>query len=208
MNVLFAPASSEFERRRALYHGELLVFPPSPSTLLLANFARGLIEEAFSPWHPQHAHHHIEVQKAVEILVRLKPHFIHHPKTKELLQRVLLDHGCHPDQTRRCLPRRSLGSRPDSETPSRPGGHRSGDGRGLCRPVVCMASARQPRLTSQPVRVHRSARTAGTPTPLLCASHPRPASRPPTCFGRIRCPAAGTARPDRGSRPPSGPAGG
>jgi hypothetical protein len=105
MNVSFAPGSSEFDRRRALYQGELLVFPPCPSTLLLANFARGLIEEAFSPCHPQHAHQQMEVQKAVEILVHLKPRFIHHPKTKELLQRVLLDHGCHPDMTYQDVPR-------------------------------------------------------------------------------------------------------
>jgi len=105
MNVTFCPGCSESERRRALYQGELVIFPPCPSTLELASFARGLIEEAFSPWHPQHAHQHIDVSKAVEILVRLKPHFIHHPRTKELLQHVLLDHGCDPDQTYQDVPR-------------------------------------------------------------------------------------------------------
>ncbi|MFO1080297.1 MAG: hypothetical protein U1E23_06710 [Reyranellaceae bacterium] len=105
MNVLFAPACSDLERRRALYDGDLLILPPSPGTLDLAAFARSLIEEAFAPWSPPHAHEHLPVQEAVDVLVKLKPHFIHHPRTKGLLQRVLLEHGCDPDTTYQDVPR-------------------------------------------------------------------------------------------------------
>lgn len=105
MNVSFCPDCSEFDRRRALYQGEVAIFPPSPSTHAFASFARELIEEAFSPWHPQQAHRHIEVAKTVEILTRLKPHFIHHPRTRELLRRLLLDHGCDADETYQDVPR-------------------------------------------------------------------------------------------------------
>jgi hypothetical protein len=105
MNLSVYPSCSEAERRRGLYQGDIVVFPPCPSTLALANFARSLIEEAFAPWHPQHAHEHMEVREAVETLVRLKPHFIHHPRTKALLQNVLLEHGCPADETYQDVPR-------------------------------------------------------------------------------------------------------
>lgn len=105
MNLLFAPSCSEDDRRSRLYQGDLVVFPPSASTLALAEFARMLVEEAFSPFDPRHAHEGMDVQQAVQILTRLKPHFIHHPTTKTLLQRVLIEHGCSADQTYQDVPR-------------------------------------------------------------------------------------------------------
>ena len=45
------------------------------------------------------------MQEVVQILTRLKPHFIHHDTTKALLQRILVDHGCSPDQTYQDVPR-------------------------------------------------------------------------------------------------------
>ena len=104
MNFSFAPSCSEQDRRHGLYRGDLVVFPPSPSTIALADFARGLVEEAFSPLDPRHAHERMAVQEAVQILTRLKPHFIHHATTKVLLQRVLLDHGCFPTRPTRMCP--------------------------------------------------------------------------------------------------------
>jgi hypothetical protein len=105
MNLSLAPPCSEQDRRRALYEGDLMVFPPSPSTIALADFARGLVEEAFSPLDPRHAHERMSVQEVVQILMHLKPHFIHHATTKALLQRVLVDYGCSPDQTYQDVPR-------------------------------------------------------------------------------------------------------
>jgi hypothetical protein len=105
MNLSFIPSCSEEDRRRALYQGDLVIFPPSASTLALADFARTLVEEAFAPFDPCHVHEFMAVQQVVEILVPLKPHFIHHPTTKTLLQRVLVDHDCPPDLTYQDVPR-------------------------------------------------------------------------------------------------------
>lgn len=105
MNLCFVPCCSEEDRRRGLYQGDLVIFPPSPSTMALADFARTLVEEAFSPFDPRHVHAFMPVQQVVEILVRLKPHFIHHPTTKTLLQRLLVDHGCSADLTYQDVPR-------------------------------------------------------------------------------------------------------
>ena len=105
MNLLFAPSCSEEDRRSRLYQGDLVVLPPSPSTIALADFARALVEEAFAPFDPRHVHDGVGVQEVVEILTRLKPHFIHHPTTKTLLQRVLLDCGCSAEKTYQDVPR-------------------------------------------------------------------------------------------------------
>lgn len=105
MNLLFAPSCSEEDRRSRLYQGDLVVLPPSPSTIALADFARTLVEEAFAPFDPRHVHDGVGVQEVVEILTRLKPHFIHHPTTKTLLQRVLIDCGCSAEKTYQDVPR-------------------------------------------------------------------------------------------------------
>jgi hypothetical protein len=105
MNIHYCPDSADPQRRARAYGGDLLILPPCSSTLALVDFARELIEEAFSPLDPRQAHENLEVSKAVDALVRLKPYFIHHPRTRTLLQRVLLDVGCNPDQTYQDVPR-------------------------------------------------------------------------------------------------------
>jgi hypothetical protein len=43
-----------------------------------------------------HGHENLPVKKCVEILKVLKPSYIHHPLTKELIQLVLGAFGCSP----------------------------------------------------------------------------------------------------------------
>lgn len=105
MDVLFNHKYDDEERRRRIYQGDVLILPPSPASLALVAFAREMIEAAFAPCHPQCAHEEIDVAKAVEILTRLKPQFIHEPMTKTYLQRVLLEAGCDSDRTYQDVPR-------------------------------------------------------------------------------------------------------
>src|SRR5258708_6671524 len=105
MDIYCDGAFNDPHCRNRAYKGDLFIFPPRPSTLALVHFARDLIESAFSPRHPQHAHESLEVSEAVEILTNLNPDFIHPPKTRTLLQRLLLDLGCDPGQTYQDVPR-------------------------------------------------------------------------------------------------------
>jgi hypothetical protein len=106
MPAIYVDSSVSDEVRRArLYSGELFVFTPRPSTLALCEFARELIEEAFGSIDPEQAQYHMPVEKYVEIVAPLKPKFIHHPKTKELLRAVLEDFGCDLDETYQDVPR-------------------------------------------------------------------------------------------------------
>jgi hypothetical protein len=81
----------EAARRQRLYRGDIFVYSPRPSTVALTDFARQLIEEAFAPLAPEQAQHHLPVERFVEIMAPLKPRFIHHPRTLELLRAVLAD---------------------------------------------------------------------------------------------------------------------
>lgn len=105
MNISFNPAYSDTERRRRVYGGEVIVMAPQPASLALVEHARRMIEAAFTPWNPKHAHKEMTVEKTVEILARLKPAFIHHEMTRHLLQQALIEFGCDREQTYQDVPR-------------------------------------------------------------------------------------------------------
>jgi hypothetical protein len=95
------------ERRPLLYKGDLFVFTPRPSTLALVEHARGMIEGVFGD-DPTHAQFGMPVEKFVELGGPLKPAFIHHPRTKELIRDVIADLGCCLDDTYLDVPRLRL----------------------------------------------------------------------------------------------------
>lgn len=92
-------------RRDRLYHGDVFIYRPQDSTRELCNFAKSMIEEAFHPFDPEHAQDEMEVERYAALLADLKPSFIHHPETKRLLQRLLVDLGCDDDRTYFDVPR-------------------------------------------------------------------------------------------------------
>lgn len=103
--VFFDSKMCDDARRQALYGGELFVFSPTPSSLELVRFGRELVCAAFAPMDPETAQFSLPVEKYVEVLTRLKPQFIHHPKCKELLSGILRELGCDPAKTYFDVPR-------------------------------------------------------------------------------------------------------
>lgn len=103
--VFFDSKMCDDARRQALYGGELFVFSPTPSSLELVRFGRELVCAAFAPMDPETAQFSLPVEKYVEVLTRLKPQFIHHPKCKELLPGILRELGCDPAKTYFDVPR-------------------------------------------------------------------------------------------------------
>jgi hypothetical protein len=93
------------KRRRLLYDGDLAVVPPTPSSLALAAFARDLIAEAFAPHDPLTAQRFLDVEAWVGRFAPLKPRFIHHPRTAELIAQILVEVGCDPDDVYWDVPR-------------------------------------------------------------------------------------------------------
>jgi hypothetical protein len=106
MNALYVdPTVSDDGRRQLLFNGQLLVYSPRPTSLALIEWARELIREAFNPLDPLTAQHHLSVERYIEILTALKPRFINHPTSKQLLQKMLEDMGCDRDKTYFDVPR-------------------------------------------------------------------------------------------------------
>lgn len=91
--------ASDDDRRAALYRGDLFVYSHRKSIAEFARFARGMIEDAFKGIDPEKAQYSMPVERYAEILMDLKPRFIHHIESKRHVAAILDDFGCDPDQT-------------------------------------------------------------------------------------------------------------
>jgi hypothetical protein len=106
MSSIFIDSTmSDDERRRRLYDGDLFVYSPTPSSLALCEFGRAMLAEAFHPHDPRMAQFHLPVEEFAATLARVKPAFIHHPRSKECVQGLLRDLRCDPEQIHFDVPR-------------------------------------------------------------------------------------------------------
>lgn len=106
MSVLYYDsAMGDDARREQVYRGHLFLYSPRPAAAELCAFARELTEAAFAPLDPRTAQHELPVARFAAILAELKPKFIHHPSSKELVQRLLVELGCNPAETYFDVPR-------------------------------------------------------------------------------------------------------
>lgn len=106
MNTIYFDSTiSDEERRKHLYNGQLFVYSACPSAIAMCAFAREIIEEAFAPLDPKEAQYSLPVEEYVAILAKLKPNFIHHPKSKQFIQGILSELGCDSTQTYFDVPR-------------------------------------------------------------------------------------------------------
>jgi hypothetical protein len=100
MNTVFYDSMmTDDQRRKALHEGQLFAYAPRKSTLAFIEFARKLIREAFAPHDPETAQYHLPVDRYAEILVKLKPGFIHHPESKVLMRNIFTEMGCDLEKT-------------------------------------------------------------------------------------------------------------
>lgn len=93
-SVYFDRRISDNERRAGLYRGDLYLYTRSAATEQLVQLARELSEDAFAPYHPTEAQHHLTVDEYNDVLKELKPAFIHHPRCKEIIPQILAEFGC------------------------------------------------------------------------------------------------------------------
>lgn len=103
--VYFNRHTTDDERRKQLYNGQLYVYTVSESTKALCDHAREMCEEAFGGLDPRTAQHEMPVEQYVEILAKLKPAFIHHPKSKQYIQAILAEYQCDLEKTYFDVPR-------------------------------------------------------------------------------------------------------
>jgi hypothetical protein len=103
--VYFDSPLDDAARRAELYAGQLFVFSPRPASIALCEFAREMIEAAFGGLDPRTAQYEMPVEEYVSIVAPLKPQFIHHPRTQQLLRDLVADLGCGLDETYIDVPR-------------------------------------------------------------------------------------------------------
>jgi hypothetical protein len=96
---------SDDERRSRIFAGDLFIYSPTPHSLELCAFARAMTEEALSPHFPPDAQHYLEKRAYVDALASLKPAFINHPRSKELVAGILSDLGTDLDEAYLDVPR-------------------------------------------------------------------------------------------------------
>ncbi|MBA2749255.1 MAG: hypothetical protein H0U45_11080 [Tatlockia sp.] len=104
-SIFFDAKLGDEDRRHHLYNGQIFVYSTCPSAIAMTKFAREMIEEAFAPLDPRKAQYSLYVEEYVAILAKLKPAFIHHPKSKQFLQGILSELGCDLNKTYFDVPR-------------------------------------------------------------------------------------------------------
>lgn len=106
LSTVFTNANIEdSDRRGLLYRGEVFVYSASPCSQELIALARELIVGAFGGLDPELAQYEIAVERYAAVLAELKPQFIHHPRCKVLIPRLLAEFGCDLQQTYFDVPR-------------------------------------------------------------------------------------------------------
>jgi hypothetical protein len=97
--ILVDPKQSEAALREALYAGNTLMLRPAAASKKLCEFAWQMIQEAFSPLHPEQAQSELSVAKFSEIIAQLKPRFTHSPEAKKFLRELFEELGWDPEKT-------------------------------------------------------------------------------------------------------------
>jgi hypothetical protein len=106
MTVLyFDSPMPDDERRAKLFQGDLFAYSATPHSQALVQFAREMTEQAFAPYYPPDAQHEMEPRAYVDVLAQLKPTFINHPRSKELVSGVMADLGLSLEDTYFDVPR-------------------------------------------------------------------------------------------------------
>ncbi len=93
------PQSRNTDLRKLLYQGDLVVLTRLPSVQAFSEFAREQLRELFAPDDPEHIHEHLSPEDLARILGGWKPRFVHHPRSKELVRRIVEEAGFSPDDT-------------------------------------------------------------------------------------------------------------
>jgi hypothetical protein len=97
VTVHFDRKLSDWDRRQALYDGDIFVYSPVPASLKLCALARAMIETAFAPHDSRRISEHLSMEECAAILAKLKPEFIHHPDCKVLLPEITTALGGDPE---------------------------------------------------------------------------------------------------------------
>ena len=104
-SIYFDPAFDTTECRTRIYDGQILVTSARASTIKIVEHARAMLTAGFPSLDPRDAQHHMEVEQFAAILAQLKPGFIHHVASWQMIADALVDLGWNPERTYLDVPR-------------------------------------------------------------------------------------------------------
>jgi hypothetical protein len=105
VNIYIDSKLSDEQRRKEIYQGAIFLHAPCTGAARLCELARQLVEDALAPLDPRKVQDAMQAERTAEVLSVLKPKFIHHPKAKEFIQRMLAELGCNLEKTYFDVPR-------------------------------------------------------------------------------------------------------
>lgn len=105
MNVFVDPDLPAPLLRRGIYGGDVIILTTLNSVRDLVDYTRAQLVDLFQPYDPEHAHEYIDKEEMAQLLGSWKPQFIHSPKSKELVCRVIRETGFSPQGTHYDVPK-------------------------------------------------------------------------------------------------------
>jgi hypothetical protein len=105
VNVHIDPTFTDDERRRRIYLGDIIVYTKVPEISEFARFTRHLITSAMAPDEPTTVHSSRSQEELADLLITLKPEFIHHPESIANVRRITTALGVSPDLTYADVPK-------------------------------------------------------------------------------------------------------
>jgi hypothetical protein len=104
-NVYFDPTMTDDDRRSALYRGDIIILSPNDATRSLVALARSMLEEAFAPHDPRYVHKALLAEETADVLAKMKPQFIHHPRCKSIISDIMRSFGVDEEKNYFDVPR-------------------------------------------------------------------------------------------------------
>ncbi len=91
--------------RRGIYGGDVIILTRLNSVRDLVEHTRDQLVDLFHPYDPEHAHEFIDKEEMARLLGSWKPQFIHSPRSKELVRRVIREAGFSAQGTHYDVPK-------------------------------------------------------------------------------------------------------
>ena len=105
MTVFVDPDASAPLLRQGIYDGDVIILTKLNSVRDLVDYTREQLVDLFRPYDPDHAHEHIDKVQMAQLLGSWKPRFIHAPRSKELVRRVIREAGFSAEGTHYDVPK-------------------------------------------------------------------------------------------------------
>ncbi len=105
MTVFVDPEAPAPTLRQTIYDGDLVVLTKLHSVRQFVDYTREELVGLFHPYDPEHVHEHIDKAEMARLLGSWKPSFIHSPRSKDLICKIIREAGFCAEGTHYDVPK-------------------------------------------------------------------------------------------------------